>query len=63
MVLAVTLLLVHVAEMRIFDRLHTSGLYLSRLRWLLTNKILHETLLPLFHAACMMAAHSAMYIF
>jgi hypothetical protein len=47
MVLAVALLLVHVVEMRIFDMLHTSGLYLSRLRWLLANKILLGTLLPL----------------
>jgi hypothetical protein len=47
MVLAVALLLVHVVEMQIFDMLHTSGLYLLRLRWLLTNKILHGMLLQL----------------
>jgi hypothetical protein len=47
MVLAVTLLLVHAGEMRIFDMLHTSGLYLSRLQWLLANKILLGMLLPL----------------
>jgi hypothetical protein len=35
MVLAVALLLVHAVEMRIFDMLHTCGLYLLRLRWLL----------------------------
>jgi hypothetical protein len=47
MVLAVALLLARAVEMRIFDMLHTSGLYLSRPRWLLANKILLEMLLPL----------------
>jgi hypothetical protein len=47
MVLAIALLLARAVEMQIFDMLHTSGLYLSRLRWLLANKILLETLLPL----------------
>jgi hypothetical protein len=44
MVLAVTLLLARVAEMRIFNTLHTFELYLSRLRWLLANRILLKTL-------------------
>jgi hypothetical protein len=47
MVLAVTLLLARVAEMRIFDMLHIFELYLSRLRWLLANRILLEMLSPL----------------
>jgi hypothetical protein len=48
MVLVVTLLLAHAVEMRIFDMLHTSELYLSRLQWLLANRILLGTLLPLW---------------
>jgi hypothetical protein len=47
MVLAVTLLLARVVEMQIFDMLHTFELYLSRLRWLLANRILLEMLSPL----------------
>jgi hypothetical protein len=47
MVLAVTLLLARVVETRIFDMLYTSELYLLRLQWLLANRILLETLLPL----------------
>jgi hypothetical protein len=42
MVLIVTLLLAHVAEMRTFGMLHTFELYLLRIRLLLTNKILLE---------------------
>jgi hypothetical protein len=48
MVLVVTLLLARAVEMRIFDMLHTSKLYLSRLRLLLANRILLGTLLPLW---------------
>jgi hypothetical protein len=47
MVLFVALLLVHAVEMQIFDMLHSFGLYLLRLRWLLANKILLGMLLPL----------------
>jgi hypothetical protein len=47
MVLFVALLLVHAVEMQIFDMLHTFELYLSRLLWLLTNKILLGMLSPL----------------
>jgi hypothetical protein len=43
-VLAAILLLVHVAEMRIIDKPRTFELYLLRLRWPLTNKILLEKL-------------------
>jgi hypothetical protein len=44
MVLAVALLLVRVVEMRIVDKPRTFELYLSRLRWLLTSRILREKL-------------------
>jgi hypothetical protein len=44
MVLAIILLLARVAEMRIFDMLYISELYLLRLRWLLANRILLEML-------------------
>jgi hypothetical protein len=43
-VLAAILLLVRVAEMRIVYKPRTFKIYLLRLRWLLTNKILLEKL-------------------
>jgi hypothetical protein len=46
MVLAVTLPLVRVVEMQIFDKLHTFELCFLHPRWLLANKILLEKLLP-----------------
>jgi hypothetical protein len=48
MVLVATLLLARAVEMRIFDMPHTSELYLSRLQWLLANKILLGMLLLLW---------------
>jgi hypothetical protein len=48
MVLVVTLLLARAVEMQIFDMLHTSELYLSRLQWLFANRILLGMLLPLW---------------
>jgi hypothetical protein len=42
LVLVLTLLLVHVAEMQTFGMLHTFELHLLRLRWLLTNRIMLE---------------------
>jgi hypothetical protein len=44
MVLVVALLLVRVVEMRIVDKPRTFKLYLSRLQWLLTSRILREKL-------------------
>jgi hypothetical protein len=44
MVLVAIPLLARVVEMRIIDKPRTSSLYLSRLQWLLANKILHKRL-------------------